>query len=195
MSCSMRALFHMWRGRTSSCSRATPPTLSLVDACCYRTSRKILNVVRYTFCHRLQMSSASFCRILNSFFRLPFVSGSCPVGIAVSLSPVRKCAGVNAPESSSACKIGLELIAAPIATRVVFSPSETWDQPSTLRKQRFVVPTILSHHPPHQAALGAMNFQLMLCWARKWWVLTANREGHSWATCLLAAWKVWALSV
>jgi len=27
--------------------------------------------------------------------------------------------------------------------------------------QRLVVPTIPSHHPPHQAARGAMNFQVM----------------------------------
>jgi hypothetical protein len=135
--------------------------LNLVDACCCRTSWKLLNVMRYSICHRLQKSSACFCCILNSFVRLPFVSGSGPDGIAVSLSPVRKCADVIAPASSSACTVGLELMAASLATRVVFSPSsKTWNRPSTLRR-RFVVPIVLSHHSPHQAALGAMNFQLM----------------------------------
>ena len=33
VSCSMRAIFHMWHGQTSSCSRATSPLLSL----CYRS--------------------------------------------------------------------------------------------------------------------------------------------------------------
>jgi len=100
------SLLHMWRGRTSSCSRATFPTLSLADACCCRTSWKLLNVVRYSLCHRLQKSSASFCRSLNSFASLPFVSSSGPVGIAVSLLPMRKCAGVNPPDSSLACTVG-----------------------------------------------------------------------------------------
>ena len=132
----------------------------LVDACCCRTSWKLLNVVRYSLCHSLQKSSACFCRILNSFVKLPFVSGSGPYGITLSLSPIRKCAGVNAP-ASSACTMGLELMAASIATRVVFRPSsETCSRPSTLRRQRFVVPIILSHHP-YQAALGAINFQPM----------------------------------
>ena len=81
-------------------------------------------------------------------------------------------------------------------TRVAFSPSsENWNRPSTLRSQRFVVPIILSHHPPYQAALRAINFQRMLWWARNRWVLAANREDHSWARCLLVAWKFWALSV
>ena len=114
ISCSMTALFQMCRGRTSSCSSATSPLLNLVDACCCRTSWKILNVVRYYLCHRFQKSSGCFCRILNCFVRFPFVSGSGPDGIAVSLSPVSKCADVNAPASSSACTIGLQLMAASI---------------------------------------------------------------------------------
>ena len=112
--------------------------------------------------HRLKKSSASYCRILNYSVRLPLVSGSGPVGIAVGLTPMRKCDGVNAPESSSVCTMGLELMAASIATRVVFSPSSgTWNRPGTLRRQRFVVPTILSQHPPHPAALRAINFQVI----------------------------------
>ena len=76
---------------------------------------------------------------------------------------MRKCAGVNAPVSSSACTMCLELMATSIATRVVFSSSsETWNRPSTLRRQRFVVPIILSHDLPHQAAFGAINFQIKL---------------------------------
>jgi len=113
--------------------------------------------------HRLKKSSASYCRILNYSVRLPLVSGSGPVGIAVGLTPMRKCDGVNAPESSSVCTMGLELMAASIATRVVFSPSGTWNRPSTLRRQGFVVPTILPHDPLHQAAPRAINFQVMLC--------------------------------
>ena len=147
ISCSMRALFHMWRGRTSSCSSPTSPPLNLVDACCYRTSWKLLNVVRYSLCHRLQKSSASFSRILNSFVMLPFVLGSVPDGTVVSLFQSTKCAGVNAPDSSSACTMGLDLKAASIATRVVFSPSsEAWNRPSTLRRQYFVVRKFLHIH-------------------------------------------------
>ena len=191
--CSKWALFHIWRGRTS-CSRATSPIPNFGDACCCQTSWKLLRVVRYSLCHHLQRLSTSFCRILNSFVRLPFISGSGPVGIAVSLSLTRKCAVVNAPDSSSVCTMGLELMAASVATRMVFSPSETWNRPSTLCRQGFVVPTILFHHPPHQATLGAINFQLILLWARNWWVLAANREVHSWDKCLFVAWNVCALS-
>ena len=127
----MTAFFHMCRGRTSSCSRATSPLLNLVDVCCFRTSWKLLNVVKYCLCHSLQKSSACFCRVLNSFVRLPFVSGSGPDRIVVSLSPMRKCTGVNAPASSSACTMDLELMEGFIATSVVFSPSsETWNRPS-----------------------------------------------------------------
>ena len=154
------------------------------------------NAVRNYLCHNLQKSSVCFCRILYSFVRLPFVFGSGPDGIAVSLSPKRKCVGVNAPELSSACTMGLELMLASIAARMLFSPSsETWNRPSTLRRQSFNVVIILSHHLPKEAALGTINVQLMLWWARKWWVLVANWEFHSWARYLLGAWKVWALSV
>ena len=111
--------FHTCRGRTSTCSRATSPLLNLVDAYCCRTSWKLLYVVKYSLCQSLQKSSAYFCRILNSFVRLPFVSGSGPDGITAGLSPIRKCAGINAPASSSACTMGLELMAASRATRDV----------------------------------------------------------------------------
>ena len=73
--------------------------------------------MRYSVRHRLQKSSACFDRFLVSVVRLPFVSGSGPDVIAVSLSSLRKCAGVNGHASSSACTI-LELIAAFVATRV-----------------------------------------------------------------------------
>jgi len=58
--------------------------------------------------------------------------------------PIKKCAGVRAR-----CVIGLEFTAASILISVVLSYSSVrLDCPSTLRRQRFVVPTIRSHQPP-----------------------------------------------
>jgi len=50
---------------------------------------------------------------------------------------------------------GRELMAAS------FFSSYTCLFPKTFLKQRLVVPTISSHHPPHQTARGTMNFQVM----------------------------------
>jgi len=38
---------------------------------------------------------------------------------------------------------------------VVNSSSVACDRPNTFLRHLFVVPIILSHHPPHQAALGS----------------------------------------
>jgi hypothetical protein len=55
-------------------------------------------------------------------------------------------------------------MAASILARIVFTFSSTFLFPNTFRMQRFVVNIIRSHHPPHQAARGALNFQAMpLC--------------------------------
>jgi len=105
MSCSMRALFHMWRGRASTCNRATSRVLNLADARCCRTW-KLLKVVRYYLFHRLQKSSTSCCRILNFLVRLPFASGSSSWYCRYSPS-MNKCAGVNLPDSFSTYTLGL----------------------------------------------------------------------------------------
>jgi len=64
-------------------------------------------------------SSAYLCR-KEILLLDPVLFGSGQVGIAVSLSPVRKCPGVNAPALTSACTINLQVIAEYVATRVVF---------------------------------------------------------------------------
>jgi len=64
--------------------------------------------------------------------------------------------------------MSLEFRAASMLTRVVAnSSSVACDRPNTFLGQLFVVPIILSHHPPHQAALGAMNFHVMPYWAMR----------------------------
>jgi len=70
-------------------------------------------------------------------------------------------AGVSATESSL-CVKGLELTAASMLIKVVFKCSSVClDCPNTFHRQRFTHPIILSHHPPHQTARGAIYFQIM----------------------------------
>jgi hypothetical protein len=72
--------------------------------------------------------------------------------------------------------MGLEFRAALMLTNVVVnSSSVACDRPNTFRRHHFVVPTILSHHPPHHATLGAMNFHVIPYWAMRRWVLVAER--------------------
>jgi len=159
---STRPLFHIWRGRTSSCRRTTSPTrhrVSLPHGC--RTWWYVQSSSKYSFVHLFQKSSATCCLSLNSFVRLLVEVGSSPVGMVVRRPPCRKWAGVKASGPSS-CVRGRELMAASILARIVFIfLSSTYLFPKTFRMQRLVVPTIPSHHPPHQAARGAMNFQVM----------------------------------
>jgi len=100
------------------------------------------------------------------FLRLPSVCGSVVEGNVVSFAPQRKCAGVNA--SSVSCDMGLGFRAASMLTRVVANyPSVACDCPNNFLRNLFVVPIMLSHHPSHQAALGAMNFHVMPYWAMR----------------------------
>jgi hypothetical protein len=92
--------------------------------------------------------------------------------------------------------MGLEFRAASMLTRVVAnSSSVACDCPNTFLRHLFVVPTFLSHHPPHQAALGAMNFYVMPYWTMRRWVLVAEMACHNSVNTLFAAWNVCALSV
>jgi hypothetical protein len=72
--------------------------------------------------------------------------------------------------------MGLEFRAASIFTRVLAnSSSEACNRPNSFLRHLFVMPTILSHHPPYQAALGATNFHLIPYWATKGRDLSAER--------------------
>ena len=120
--------------------------------------------------HLLQKSCDNFCCSLNSLVKAVLVVGSGPEGMVMSPSPTRKCAGVKC-SASSPREIGLEFTAASMLTRVVLSCSSvSHDWPNTFRRHRLTMPTILSHHPPHQAARGAMNFQVMPSLERNRWV-------------------------
>jgi len=66
--------------------------------------------------------------------------------------------------------------------------------PKTFLIQRLVVPIILSHHPSHQAARGAMNFQVMPHCAKLWDVCGSFKMAHISASSRQAAWNVAALS-
>ena len=159
--------------------------------CCVHTAVHNLCNDRGWSTVRFQKSSDSFCLSRNSLARSCLAVGSDPAGIVVSLSPVRKCAGVSAAESSP-CVVGLELTAASMLTNVVFSCSSvSLDCPNTFRRQHFIVPTILSH----QAAPGAINFHTLPLWARNWWVLEVDNCFHRSESSKFAAWKVLALSV
>ena len=81
-------------------------------------------------------------------------------------------------------------------TRVVANyPSVACDCPNNFLRNLFVVPIMLSHHPSHQAALGAMNFHVMPYWAMRQWVLVAEGACHNSASSRFAVWNVCALSV
>ena len=155
----------------------------------WKISWKFLNCRRYSFSQRLQKSSAIFRVLWCVLVRFSSVWGSIPGGSVVSFVPQRKCAGVNA--SSVSCVIGLEFRAASILTRVVAnSLSVACDRPNTFRRHLLVVPIILFHHPPHQAALGALNFQVIPNCAMRQWTLVAERASHNSASSLFAAWNV-----
>jgi hypothetical protein len=92
--------------------------------------------------------------------------------------------------------MGLKFRAASILTRVLAnSSSEDFNRPKTILWHLLVVPTSLSHHPPHQAAQGAMNFYLLTYWDMKEWILAAERFPDWLASIIFAACNVRALSV
>jgi len=128
--------------------------------------------MRYSFSQRLQMSLTILLFLWCVLLSLPSLCGSVVEGNIISFAPHRKCAGVNA--SSVSCVMGLEFRAASMLTRVVAnSSSVACDRPNTFLRHLFVVPIILSHHPPNQTALGAMNFHVLPYWATRRWVLVA----------------------
>ena len=139
----MQARPHKCLGRTSSWIRTTSPRRSwaIFPTGCW-TSWKFLSSNRYSFVQRFQKSSDSFCFNRSSLAKLCLA-----VGIVLSPSPIRKCAGVRAAESSP-CVMGLELTAASMLIKVVFNCSSvSLDCPSTFPRQRFTVPTILPTKP------------------------------------------------
>ena len=150
----------MWRGRISSCRRTSPTGHSVsTPRGCHTLYVRSSN--KYSFVHLFQKSSDTCCLSLNSFVRLLVEVGSVPVGMVVRRPPCKKWSGVKA-SGPSFCVKGRELMAASILAKIVFIfSSSTYLIPKTFRLQRFVVPTIRSHHPPHQAARGAINFQVM----------------------------------
>jgi len=114
---------------------------------------------------------------------------SVTVGIVTSPSPIRKCAGVSATEPSP-CEMGLELTAASMIIKVLFNCSSvSLDCHNTFHRQRFTVPIILSDHPPHQAARGAINFQTKPLWASIWWGLEVDNCLQSSESLKFAAWN------
>ena len=122
------------------------------------------------------------------------VSGSGPVGMVTRLPPIKKCSGVRASKSPLYV-IGLQFKAALMLISVVLICSSVkLDCPSTFRRQRFTVPTIRSHLPPHHAARGAINFQITLFWARNLWALQQDRARQTSTSSRFAACKILALS-
>ena len=118
---STRARPYKCLGRTSSWIRMTSPRRGWVTFPTGRwTSWKFLSSNRYSFVHRFRKSSDGFCFNRNSLARFCLAAGSDPVGIVASPSPIRKCAGVSAAESSP-CVMGLELTTVSILIKVVFS--------------------------------------------------------------------------
>ena len=188
-SSSTRAFFHMCLGRRSSWRRTMSPVLTFPDPPFgWEISWKFLNCRRYSF-SRLQKSSAIFRVLWCVLVRFPSVWGSIPEGSAVSFAPQRKCAGVNA--SSVSCVMGLEFKAASmLTTAVANSSSVACDRPNTFRRHLLVVPTILSHQPPYQPALGALNFQVIPNCAMRRWALVAERASHNSASSLFDTWNV-----
>jgi hypothetical protein len=192
----MLARPHKCPRRMSSCSRMMSPSWSwVVFLTGYWTWWKFLSTNRYSFVQRFQALSDSFCFSQNSLARFCLAVGSDPVGIVASPSPIRKCAGVSAAKSSP-CVTGLQLTAASMLIKVVFSCSSvSLDYPNTFRRQCFIMPTICSHHPPHQAARGAINCHTIPLWARNWRVLEADNSFQSSESSKFAAWNVLTLSV
>jgi hypothetical protein len=78
-------------------------------------------------------------------------------------------------------------MAASISDKMVLNiSSSTWLCPRTFLKHRLVVPTMRSHHPPHQAARGAMNFQVIPLLPKNCDVLGEARMGKtSFNSCIL----------
>jgi hypothetical protein len=114
--------------------------------------------------------------------------------MTVSLPPVRKWAGVRLSAPSFGNK-GRELMAASIWDKMVFNNSSSSSlSPRTFLKHRLVVPTMRSHYPPHQAARGAMNLQVILLMAKNCDVLGEARIGETSFNSLQPARNVWALS-
>ena len=161
-SSSTRPLFHMWCGRISSCRRTTSPTRhSVSPPCGCRTWWYVRSSNKYSFVLFFQNSSATCCFSLNSFFRLLVEVGFGQVGMVVRRPPCKKWADVKASGPSS-CVKGRVLMAASILAKILFIfSSSTCLFPKTFRMQRFVVLIIRSHHHPHQATRGAINFQVM----------------------------------
>ena len=119
---SMRARPHKCLWRTFFWIRTTSPRRSWKIFPTGLESRGNFSVPTDTFVHRFQKSSDSFCFNRSSLARLCLALGSGPVGIVISLSPIKKCAGVSAAESSP-CVMGLVLTAASVLIKAVFSCS------------------------------------------------------------------------
>ena len=157
----------MCRGRTSSWISTTSRWRRSLDLCDFRTSCKFLNWSRYSFCQRFQKSSESFSLNRNSLARsfLCFGFRSCWNGDETS-SYLEVCRSerFRIPALRDRPSVHRGFNADQRSVELFLSEARL---PEFLRRQRFVIPIILSHQPPHQAARGAINVHSTPFWARK----------------------------